>query len=287
MAAEELRKAADELRNGRHDLARKTLATYLQREPNSDQGWYLLSFALEDPKYQIECLQRARKINPVNYRVWQRLDQLAPPRSSMAPLRQPTSSSRAKVRVKVPTPVRPSRVQTRGRKPRASRPPSPMASRTQVRDPFATASWMQGPKLLAMTGFVLTYPHYTRRDRLEYFAYALLLLLSLFLLGYSLIVNSKFNYLGAMILSGLFTRGWAFYQKFTFPFNRAVRGLRRPSERARAVSPSARPGVQKAFKVSREQYAALAGKPLAGRGNGKEGRAAAGGARRRPRAPIQ
>jgi hypothetical protein len=85
---EGLRQAIEHLRAGRAEAARPLLIDYVRANPNSDQGWYFLSLAVADPKQQIECLQRALKINPANEQARARfikLTQPPPPGASLQP----------------------------------------------------------------------------------------------------------------------------------------------------------------------------------------------------------
>ena len=76
---EALRQAIEHLRAGRAEAARPLLIDYVRANPNSDQGWYFLSLAVADPKQQIECLQRALKINPANEQARARFIKLTQP----------------------------------------------------------------------------------------------------------------------------------------------------------------------------------------------------------------
>ncbi|MCJ7514050.1 MAG: hypothetical protein MUO23_13930, partial [Anaerolineales bacterium] len=79
----ELRMAVEHLRAGRLQSAQALLARHVVQYPDSEQAWFLLSFAVVDPKQQIECLQRALAINPGNTSAGARLTRL---RSAQKPL---------------------------------------------------------------------------------------------------------------------------------------------------------------------------------------------------------
>lgn len=89
MVPEELRQAADHLRAGQHLAARKVLVRYLQRDPNSDIAWFLLSFAFADRAHKVDCLRRAVQINPANERARVRLQQLTAPAAGVPTARLP------------------------------------------------------------------------------------------------------------------------------------------------------------------------------------------------------
>ncbi|MDO9300782.1 MAG: redoxin domain-containing protein [Anaerolineales bacterium] len=51
------------LREGRKQEARTVLAEYVRGHPSSTRGWWMLSFALTDPKQQIECVERVLRLD--------------------------------------------------------------------------------------------------------------------------------------------------------------------------------------------------------------------------------
>ena len=70
--------------------AQRLLVEYIKQNPNSEQAWYALSTAVDDPRKQIECLQRVLRINPANPEAQARLmkvmaAQAAPPPSPAPP----------------------------------------------------------------------------------------------------------------------------------------------------------------------------------------------------------
>lgn len=85
----ELDQATGLLREGRTEAARRILVRYLQDQPGSDAGWYLLSFAVHERERQIDSLQRALKINPGHAKARARLDQIS--QAAAPPDRRPPS----------------------------------------------------------------------------------------------------------------------------------------------------------------------------------------------------
>src|SRR5690349_25070533 len=71
-----LQDAEQLLRERRLDEARVLLAEYVQKNPGSARGWWLLSFAVTDPARQIECLERVLQIDPNNAATHARLAKL-------------------------------------------------------------------------------------------------------------------------------------------------------------------------------------------------------------------
>jgi hypothetical protein len=76
---ESLRESAKLITQGDLTTARKVLAAYLKENPTSDDGWLLLSLVTEDPKRQVQCLEKALALNPDNQRARQRLVKLKQP----------------------------------------------------------------------------------------------------------------------------------------------------------------------------------------------------------------
>ena len=76
-----LRESARLITQGDLTTARTVLAAYLKENPTSDDGWLLLSLAIEDPKRQVQCLEKALVLNPDNQRARQRLATLKQPKS--------------------------------------------------------------------------------------------------------------------------------------------------------------------------------------------------------------
>lgn len=53
--------------------AQRLLVDYIKKNPNSEQAWYLLSTVVDEPRKQVECLQRVLRINPGNTEAQSRL----------------------------------------------------------------------------------------------------------------------------------------------------------------------------------------------------------------------
>ena len=88
---EELRKANRHLWAGETDQARSLLMGYVRQNPNSEEGWYLLSQAMSEPKTQLDCLKQVLRINPANIHARRSYEQLAGkrlPPVTAAPLRR-------------------------------------------------------------------------------------------------------------------------------------------------------------------------------------------------------
>lgn len=56
--SETLSQAADLLRAKKIDEARSLLTGFLRENPDSDAGWWLMSYAVSDPDQQVSCLKR-------------------------------------------------------------------------------------------------------------------------------------------------------------------------------------------------------------------------------------
>jgi peroxiredoxin len=77
-----LQHAEQLLREGRKQEAQNVLMEYVQGHPSSARAWWLLSFALTDPKQQMECLVRVLQIDAGNIPARTRLLKL---KSDIAP----------------------------------------------------------------------------------------------------------------------------------------------------------------------------------------------------------
>jgi len=91
------------LREGKKQEALPLLAGYLQQNPNSAQGWWLLGLTVSDLKRQIECMERVLLIDPTSVLAQVRLEKLReevsiPP--SVPPFVEPISFDESEV---VPT----------------------------------------------------------------------------------------------------------------------------------------------------------------------------------------
>jgi hypothetical protein len=69
----ELKEIVQLLNTGRRLEARSRLAVLLQRHPQDEKAWLLLSRAVFEPTQQVECLERALAINPHNQETRRRL----------------------------------------------------------------------------------------------------------------------------------------------------------------------------------------------------------------------
>jgi hypothetical protein len=81
-----LQRAAAYLQAGKPQLARPLLIEVVRQQPNSEEGWLLLSQAVTEQQQKIDCLQRVLHINPGNVEAQARLRQLlSPPEERAAP----------------------------------------------------------------------------------------------------------------------------------------------------------------------------------------------------------
>ncbi len=74
--SEVLSQAKELLRAGQKQEARNLLNKYLQQNPNSEQGWWIMSFAVDNPDQQIQCLKKILQINPDRHKVREKLEEL-------------------------------------------------------------------------------------------------------------------------------------------------------------------------------------------------------------------
>lgn len=74
------------LKEGRKQEALPLLAGYLQQNPNSAQGWWLLGLTVSDPKQQIECVERVLQIDPTSVLAQVRLEKLREEVSTPSPI---------------------------------------------------------------------------------------------------------------------------------------------------------------------------------------------------------
>ncbi len=65
--------AQELIRSKQLSKAQRLLVDYIKKNPNSEQAWYTLSTAVDDPRKQVECLQRVLRINPANTEAQARL----------------------------------------------------------------------------------------------------------------------------------------------------------------------------------------------------------------------
>src|SRR5574341_766719 len=76
---EALRPALELIRAGKLQTAQRLLVPFVQTNPHSEQGWFLLSLTLTDRKQQADCLRRVLQLNPANAEAKMRLAQLVTP----------------------------------------------------------------------------------------------------------------------------------------------------------------------------------------------------------------
>lgn len=84
----------DLLRAGQEQAARTMLTNFLKQNPNSEQGWWLMSFAVSNPEQQIDCLERVLRINPNRHQAQTRLESLMGEKPSGDPTMQKAASQR-------------------------------------------------------------------------------------------------------------------------------------------------------------------------------------------------
>jgi hypothetical protein len=75
-SAKSLRQALDHLKSGNVKSARKLLVDFLKTNPESEQAWYMLSFAVPDKDKQIYALNQVLRINPSHEKAQSRLSKV-------------------------------------------------------------------------------------------------------------------------------------------------------------------------------------------------------------------
>jgi hypothetical protein len=91
-----LQRAAAYLQAGKPHLARPLLIEVVRQQPDSEEGWLLLSQAVVEQQQKIDCLQRVLRINPGNVEAQRRLQQLlSPPEEVAVPLVTPPPAAAA------------------------------------------------------------------------------------------------------------------------------------------------------------------------------------------------
>ena len=73
---EEIQQAVNLIRSKKNEVAVPVLAGYLQKNPRSEEAWYLLSFAVPDLEDKTESLEQVLKLNPNNEQAKKRLQEL-------------------------------------------------------------------------------------------------------------------------------------------------------------------------------------------------------------------
>ncbi len=80
------------LRAGKRDEARRLLIGYLDENPASAKGWWLMSYAVDDFDQQFDCLERVLELSPNHRKAQDRLAALKgkalPPKSLISRLKQ-------------------------------------------------------------------------------------------------------------------------------------------------------------------------------------------------------
>lgn len=71
-----LQEAIELLRAKKPKEAFPVLAQYLRINPDSEEGWFLLSYAVQESDKKIDCIERVLKINPENMQARERLQKL-------------------------------------------------------------------------------------------------------------------------------------------------------------------------------------------------------------------
>jgi len=87
-----LSQAAELLRAGYKDEARKLLASFLKENPNSAQAWWLISYAVDDLEHKVSSLKRVLLLVPDHHKAKARLAKLTGETSNVPtekPIRKP------------------------------------------------------------------------------------------------------------------------------------------------------------------------------------------------------
>lgn len=71
-----LQQATELMREKRMQEARPLLMQYLRLNPDSEKGWFLLSYAVAEPERKADCLRRVLELNPTHLRAQERLEQV-------------------------------------------------------------------------------------------------------------------------------------------------------------------------------------------------------------------
>lgn len=95
MAGDELKLAASFIRDGQKQAAQRVLIPYVKAHPQDANGWLLLSYVLEDPTKQVDCVRRALQLKPDDPRAGKRLQSLLgtksiEPQDHQGPLQEKT-----------------------------------------------------------------------------------------------------------------------------------------------------------------------------------------------------
>ncbi len=90
-----LSRAAALLRSGYKDDGRTLLVDFLKNNPNSAKGWWLMSYAVDDPDQKISCLNRVLLLAPNHHKAKARLAELTRETGNIA-LNQPVGKTASK-----------------------------------------------------------------------------------------------------------------------------------------------------------------------------------------------
>ncbi len=73
---DEIKQAVEHLNAGRISDARQILTRFIQQNPTSEYGWYLMSFVVSDAGQQIDCLRRVLRLNPAHPQAQARMNKI-------------------------------------------------------------------------------------------------------------------------------------------------------------------------------------------------------------------
>jgi hypothetical protein len=97
------------LREERLDDAQGILVNIVVREPTNDEAWLMLAETIQEPERKLECLEKARRIdprNPATQRAIQSLqNEIAQAAFGQAPLPVPTTSPEVPTRPELAGPI--------------------------------------------------------------------------------------------------------------------------------------------------------------------------------------
>ncbi len=119
-----LKQAQEYIRSKQLPQAQRMLVAYIKQNPNSEQAWYLLSMAVDEPRKQIECLQRVLRFNPANTEAQARLMKVMAAQSVPSSAAQPPVKSASFT--SEPTPSKPPIVTPPIEKPVPIKEPQPL-----------------------------------------------------------------------------------------------------------------------------------------------------------------
>jgi hypothetical protein len=94
MAGDELKLAASFIRDRQIEAARRLLIPFVKANPRDANAWLLLSYVLNDPERQVDCVKRAIKFAPGNVQAQKRLQLLQKKAQRGVPPSQPASQDK-------------------------------------------------------------------------------------------------------------------------------------------------------------------------------------------------